>query len=207
MSAKKNTKATASNDSMPSLKIGSRVRCTDDGVLGKITWANGVSVKIRWDDGEMVTWKRAELPSKPIEILPTDDEPRNEQPETATETTTAEAAPVMEQVATTEPTEPDAATATTTNEQEVSAEAQTMDAAAIAIPEQSAETPATESADRPRSTRRIPRRQRWASTPPSRRPPPSPNVSARRRHPPSQRRRRCPPSTPLPAFWSRRART
>jgi hypothetical protein len=33
------------------LKIGSRVRCTDDGVEGRITWANGISVKIQWDDG------------------------------------------------------------------------------------------------------------------------------------------------------------
>ena len=143
MSAKKNTKATASSDSMPALKIGSRVRCTDDGVTGKITWANGVSVKIKWDDGEQVTWKRAELPGKPIEILAADDEPRNEEPAPETETETAEAAPVTEQVATTEATEPVTETATTTSEQVVAAEAQTMDAA-MPIPEQSAETPATE---------------------------------------------------------------
>ncbi len=30
------------------LRIGSRVRCTDDGVTGRIVWANGVSVKIKW---------------------------------------------------------------------------------------------------------------------------------------------------------------
>jgi hypothetical protein len=51
------------------LKIGSRVRCTDDGVEGRITWANGISVKIQWDDGEYVTWRRDSLAGRPIEIL------------------------------------------------------------------------------------------------------------------------------------------
>jgi hypothetical protein len=54
---------------LPALRIGSRVRCTDDGVEGRITWANGVSVKIKWDDGEEVTWKRDSLPTRPIQIL------------------------------------------------------------------------------------------------------------------------------------------
>ena len=35
------------------IKIGSRVRCTDDGVEGRIVWANALSVKIRWNDGEL----------------------------------------------------------------------------------------------------------------------------------------------------------
>jgi hypothetical protein len=51
------------------LKIGSRVRCTDDHVEGRIVWANAVSVKIRWDDGEQVTWRRDSLADRPIEIL------------------------------------------------------------------------------------------------------------------------------------------
>jgi hypothetical protein len=56
-------------------KIGSRVRCTDDQVEGRIVWANAVSVKIRWTDGEQVTWRRDSLASRPIEILePSDDE-------------------------------------------------------------------------------------------------------------------------------------
>jgi hypothetical protein len=67
MASKKNTKASGS--SLPTLKIGSRVRCTDDGVTGRITWANGVAVKIQWDDGEQVTWRRDELAQKPVEIL------------------------------------------------------------------------------------------------------------------------------------------
>jgi hypothetical protein len=51
------------------LKLGSRVRCTDDGVEGRIVWANAVSVKIRWNDGEQVTWRRDSLAGRPIEIL------------------------------------------------------------------------------------------------------------------------------------------
>jgi hypothetical protein len=54
---------------LQALKIGSRVRCTDDGVEGRIVWANSTSVKIQWDDGEKVTWRRDALASKPIEIL------------------------------------------------------------------------------------------------------------------------------------------
>jgi len=53
------------------LKIGSRVRCSDDGIEGRIVWANAVSVKIRWDDGEQITWRRDALADRPIEILDT----------------------------------------------------------------------------------------------------------------------------------------
>ena len=58
----------------PALKIGSRVRCTDDGVEGRITWANARLVKIKWDDGEQVTWSRDSLATRPIEILDAEDE-------------------------------------------------------------------------------------------------------------------------------------
>jgi hypothetical protein len=57
----------------PTLKMGSRVRCTDDGVTGRIVWANAVSVKIRWDDGEQVTWRRDSLAGRPIAIVDADD--------------------------------------------------------------------------------------------------------------------------------------
>src|SRR5579872_1147629 len=66
MGKKKNTPKAGD---LPALKIGTRVRCTDDGVEGRIAWANAVSVKIKWDDGEEVTWKRADLAGKPIEFL------------------------------------------------------------------------------------------------------------------------------------------
>ncbi|HEY7312933.1 MAG TPA: winged helix-turn-helix domain-containing protein [Gemmataceae bacterium] len=68
MASKKSDQG-GSSASLPALKIGSRVRCTDDGVEGRITWANGVSVKVQWDDGEQVTWRRDSLAERPIEIL------------------------------------------------------------------------------------------------------------------------------------------
>ena len=64
-SKKKNT----ANTNLPALRIGSRVRFRDDGVEGRISWANAVSVKIKWDDGEEVTWRRDALAGKPIDIL------------------------------------------------------------------------------------------------------------------------------------------
>jgi hypothetical protein len=83
MSKKKN-KATMSGN-LPALKIGSRVRCTDDGVEGRIVWANAVSVKIEWTDGEKVTWRRDALATKPIEII---DPDADEQPATDVEPNT-----------------------------------------------------------------------------------------------------------------------
>ena len=107
MGKKKNTPAAGN---LPAIRIGSRVRCTDDGVEGRIAWANAVSVKIKWDDGEQVTWKRAELASKPVEFLdaepaeqpaeqaePAADEPALEQPTAADESTTEPVAPVAEE--------------------------------------------------------------------------------------------------------------
>jgi hypothetical protein len=69
--SKKKTKPTSS-EHLQTLKIGSRVRCTDDGVTGRIVWANAVSVKIKWDDGEAVTWRRDSLAGRPIEIFDAD---------------------------------------------------------------------------------------------------------------------------------------
>jgi len=71
--AKKSTKTTASGN-LPVLRIGSRIRCTDDGVEGRITWANAAAVKIEWADGEKVTWKRDSLATRPIEIIDADAE-------------------------------------------------------------------------------------------------------------------------------------
>jgi hypothetical protein len=83
MSKKKNKATTSGN--LPALKIGSRVRCTDDRVEGHIVWANAVSVKIEWTDGEKVTWRRDALASKPFEII---DPDADEQPATALEPNT-----------------------------------------------------------------------------------------------------------------------
>jgi HB1, ASXL, restriction endonuclease HTH domain len=71
MTRKHKNGAMTSGD-LPALKIGSRVRCTDDGVWGRIVWANAVAVKIQWDDGEQVTWKRDSLASRPSAILEND---------------------------------------------------------------------------------------------------------------------------------------
>jgi hypothetical protein len=65
----KNKTPIAPSTSPQTLKIGSRVRCTDDGIEGRITWANGVSVKIQWDDGEQVAWRRDSLADRSIEFL------------------------------------------------------------------------------------------------------------------------------------------
>jgi len=84
MSVKKSVPG-SSGGSRPAVKIGSRVRCTEDGVEGRITWANGVAVKVQWDDGEHVTWRRDSLAERPIEILdPADDE----EPDAASEART-----------------------------------------------------------------------------------------------------------------------
>jgi hypothetical protein len=73
MAAKKKTFTTA-DAALQTLKIGSRVRCTDDRVEGRIVWANGVSVKITWNDGEQVTWRRDSLADRAIEILGGDED-------------------------------------------------------------------------------------------------------------------------------------
>jgi hypothetical protein len=79
MGKKKNSPSAGGTD-LSAIRIGSRVRCTDDGVEGRIAWANAVAVKIKWDDGEEVTWKRGELASKPIEFLDAEQAEPAEQP-------------------------------------------------------------------------------------------------------------------------------
>jgi hypothetical protein len=66
---KKKSTPSAGATGVRAIRIGTRVRCTDDGVEGRITWANATSVKVKRDDGEEVTWKRAELAGKPLEFL------------------------------------------------------------------------------------------------------------------------------------------
>src|SRR5260370_38520604 len=96
MSGKK-TLPTTGAANLPALKIGGRVRCTDDGVAGRIVWANAISVKVRWDDGEQVTCRRDSLAGRPIEIVDADDAgARPEAPAGAgapTETATPRCAP------------------------------------------------------------------------------------------------------------------
>ena len=127
MSSKQNTPAAPSTVPQ-TLKIGSRVHCTDDHVEGRIVWANGVSVKIRWDDGEQVTWRRDSLAGRAIKILAVADdeeEPallsaspsvpatpeqgdRTEPPQAGLETAPAPTEPTMDQTATPAPEPPPA---------------------------------------------------------------------------------------------------
>ena len=76
MGSKKTTTAAG----LPALKVGGRVRRSEDRIAGRIVWANGVSVKITWDDGEQVTWRRDSLAGRPIAILAgEDDQPAAEE--------------------------------------------------------------------------------------------------------------------------------
>jgi hypothetical protein len=54
------------------IRIGTRIRHLADGAIGRIVWANATTVKVQWDDGEKVNWKRAELASKGLEIIDDD---------------------------------------------------------------------------------------------------------------------------------------
>jgi HB1, ASXL, restriction endonuclease HTH domain len=65
--------SSSKNIDLATLRIGTRVRHSADGALGRIVWANAVAVKIQWDDGEKVTWKRADLGIKGLEIVEADD--------------------------------------------------------------------------------------------------------------------------------------
>jgi hypothetical protein len=39
------------------------------GTTQPLVWCNAVAVKVQWDDGEQVTWRRDSLADRPIEIL------------------------------------------------------------------------------------------------------------------------------------------
>jgi len=72
-----------------SIRIGTRIRHTADGAVGRIVWANATVVKIAWDDGEKVNWKRAELASKGLEILDDEQVPESHAVGASTEESTA----------------------------------------------------------------------------------------------------------------------
>jgi hypothetical protein len=62
-------------DLLTNIKLGTRVRHVEDGVEGRIVWANAAVVKIQWDDGEKVSWKRAELGAKGVVVIDSNDTP------------------------------------------------------------------------------------------------------------------------------------
>jgi outer membrane biosynthesis protein TonB len=165
MATKKKT-ATTADAGLQTLKIGSRVRCTDDHIEGRIVWANGVSVKIKWNDGEQVTWRRDSLASRSIEILGGDEDQ-------------AAAAPAPEP---TEPAAPEPPPAAPETAQEPPAAAtlpseattaETPPAAAEAAPAPEPMSPAPEPAEavtatasEPAQTAAKPKRQRKAAAEP-----------------------------------------
>jgi len=124
------------------IRIGTRIRHTADGAVGRIVWANATTVKVQWDDGEKVNWKRAELAEKGLEIL--DDEQAAEPSEAQPTTPDEQPAPVA-----TEQTKP--ATA-----EEAPAEApipETAPTVEVAATEQAIEQPAeSTNKRRPRTT-------------------------------------------------------
>ena len=147
MSTKSDTTTTSANQ--PALKIGSRVRCTDDGITGRIAWANAVSVKLKWDDGEQVTWRRDSLAGRPIEILDADEEARPEQPAVAPVEQQVEqpaAAPAQAQVAPTEPPAPAVEPVLSILELAADSQPQATDTATTAVVDQVPEASATEAA-------------------------------------------------------------
>jgi hypothetical protein len=93
-------KKKAASADLTTIRIGSRVRHVDEGVEGRITWANGTSVKIEWADGEKVTWKRAELAGKGLELVGDADEPAADEvpTESPAEETAAEVTAPIEPV-------------------------------------------------------------------------------------------------------------
>jgi hypothetical protein len=143
MSSKKQTPG-ATNDSMQKLRIGSRVRSTEDGVEGRIAWANAVWVKVKWDDGEVVTWRRGSLAGRAIEIFGTDEDAEQSAATPIAEhveQVTAEA--VAEHDAPTETPVPEVDSDMASPERAVAAAPQTTDAA---VPEQPAEMVASDAA-------------------------------------------------------------
>jgi HB1, ASXL, restriction endonuclease HTH domain len=182
-------KSKTTNDQVPALRIGSRVRCTDDGVEGRIVWANGLMVKIEWTDGEKVTWRRDSLASKPIEIIDADDE---QSPGPVTEETTMlkeadpPAAPANPEtakpVSATEQAQPEPETTPATAEQPATAPATpSVEPTAVqpAAPESSAEqtTPAT--ADATTESAAKPKRPRKAAAEPKEKKPSALDAAAR----------------------------
>jgi hypothetical protein len=83
---KKSTKhaANRNDDLATSIKLGTRVRHAEDNVEGRIVWANASAVKIEWDDGEKVTWKRSELGAKGLVVIDSEDAPEPQAPEGST---------------------------------------------------------------------------------------------------------------------------
>jgi HB1, ASXL, restriction endonuclease HTH domain len=158
MATKKKT-PTAPAAGLQTLKIGSRVRCTDDSVEGRIVWVNGASVKIKWNDGEQVTWRRDSLAGRPIEILAGDeDQPAPAAAPEPTEPAAPEPPPAAPETAQEPPGAGTSAPAPTT--------AETPPAAAEAAPAPDPMSPVPEPAEAVTAAASEPKRQRKAPAEP-----------------------------------------
>jgi hypothetical protein len=157
----------STSTSPQTLKIGSRVRCTDDSVEGRIVWANGVSLKIQWDDGEQVTWRRDSLAERSIEFLDADSDEDQHAAEAAPEQSVAE--PPFERATTasasaeqpSEPTlaEPAAMPETVTREQPLAPDTQAEEAPSSASAQEAPTPPeqTTEQMETPAAATKQPR--------------------------------------------------
>ena len=151
---------TAATTNQQALRIGTRIRHTEDNVEGRITWANGTAVKIEWADGVMVTWKRTDLASKPIAILDAADD--EGQPETLAEPTDAGQTETPPAIVTPADRADAPQADTTTPAASGTAEPQL----ASPVPEQLAEQTAPESSGPPAQDAAKPKRQRKAPATP-----------------------------------------
>src|ERR1700722_9765141 len=127
------------------IKFGTRVRHAD-GAEGRIVWANASAVKIEWNDGEKVTWRRSELASKGLVVVAEDEQQVAAATEAATE---SEATPVSEPSTVPAPAEETTETASPTSEEPVPGPA-----AEQQVTEQPAETAAADSTPPVPKTRR-----------------------------------------------------
>ncbi len=132
------------------IKLGTRVRYAEDGAEGRIVWANAQAVKIQWDDGEKVTWKRAELAAKGLEVLDAEEPVDAPEATPAVEPAAPEPAPTP---APEEPTEsaPNAAEAATAGEGD-----EARPGAHAGQPDEAAPEPVTEAPAKKRTKRAAP---------------------------------------------------
>jgi hypothetical protein len=71
-------------DLATTIKLGTRVKRAEDGLQGKIVWANASAVKIEWTDGEKSTWKRSELGAKGLVVIDSEVATEPQAPEAST---------------------------------------------------------------------------------------------------------------------------
>jgi hypothetical protein len=154
---------TPSPANLQTLRIGSQVHCSDDGVTGRIVWANAVSVKIRWEDVEQVTCRRDSLAGRDLEILDADTASAESLPAELPVATAAQEHSVPEQNRAAESPLSEPCTNPMTAEQATALEAQTAASVPTLKPAETS-SPAVGSSSEPSPIASAkPKRQRKAS--------------------------------------------